>query len=108
MAQVQLRVAGRLYSVSCHDGEEEHLIRLAATVDRKCSEATQVLGVMGEPRLLFTAALLLADELAEAKAGAPAPAAAPADTDDVEQKIADMARRVENLCAALEGRGPTS
>lgn len=104
MAQVQLRVAGRLYAVSCHDGEEEHLIRLAATVDRKCSEATQVLGVMGEPRLLFTAALLLADELAEAKAGAPAPA----DTDDVEQKIADMARRVENLCAALEGRDPTS
>ncbi len=97
MAQIDLRVAGRIYNVSCRDGEEENLVRLAALVDRKCSEATQALGVMTEPRLLFTAALLLADELIENRAAAPAP-----DSSEVDRHLEDMARRVENLCAALE------
>src|SRR3546814_7966975 len=43
-------------------------------IDRKCNEATTALGVMPEPRLLLTAALLIADELAELKNGVAAPA----------------------------------
>src|SRR3546814_13729041 len=65
MGQISLRVGERSHMMSCRDGEEEHLLRLAAMIDRKCNEATTALGVMPEPRLLLTAALLIADELAE-------------------------------------------
>lgn len=101
MAKIDLHVAGRIYNLSCRDGEEDNLIRLAALVDRKCNEATQALGVMAEPRLLFTASLLLADELNAARSTISAVPAT--DASDVEQRILDMAERVENLCASLEG-----
>src|SRR3546814_6661136 len=67
MGQISLRVGERSHMMSCRDGEEEHLLRLAAMIDRKCNEATTALGVMPEPRLLLTAALLIADELARSE-----------------------------------------
>lgn len=107
MAQVELAIAGRRYAVACRDGEEEHLLRLAAMIDRKCAEATQALGTMAEPRLLFTAALLLADELSEAEAQSRAAAAPrPAGGDDpaVAARLAAITERVEKLHEVLERR----
>src|SRR3546814_12888034 len=74
MGQISLRVGERSHMMSCRDGEEEHLLRLAAMIDRECNEATTALGVMPEPRLLLTAALLIADQLPELKNGVAAPA----------------------------------
>src|SRR3546814_13496238 len=76
MAQISIRVGDRGYVLNCRDGEEDHLLRLAALIDRKCIEATATLGVMPEPRLLLTAALLIADELSEVRDGTAASAAA--------------------------------
>lgn len=106
MAQVELAIAGRRYAVACRDGEEEHLLRLAAMIDRKCTEATRALGTMAEPRLLFTAALLLADELSEAEAQGRAAAQPPAGGDDpaVTARLAAIIERVEKLHEVLERR----
>jgi cell division protein ZapA len=68
MAEVTLSIAGRNYAISCRDGEEPHLRVLAERVDRKANEARGAVGDTSEPRLLLLAALLLADELHEAKA----------------------------------------
>lgn len=101
MGQLTLRVGDRSHIMSCKDGEEEHLLHLAAMVDRKCSEATQTLGVMPEPRLLLTAALLIADELTELRGNAAAPGAEDAEN----ERLAAIASRIESLCSALEQLG---
>ncbi len=98
MAQIALQVGNRNYVLACRDGEEDHLLRLAAVIDRKCGEATQTLGVMPEPRLLLTAALLVADELSERSTSAP-----PASSEH-DQQLELIAMRIETLCTALEER----
>src|SRR3546814_21174445 len=87
--------------MSCRDGEEEDLLGLAAMIDRKGNEATTALGVMPEPRLLLTAALLIADELAELKDGV---AARAPDEHGETRRLERIAGRIEAICAALEER----
>src|SRR3546814_9773705 len=70
-------------------------------IDRKCNEATTALGVMPEPRLLLTAALLIAAELAELKNGVAAPAP---DEHGETRRLERIAGRIEAICAALEER----
>ena len=101
MAQITINVAGRGYVLACRDGEEDHLQRVAAMIDRKCSEATSALGVMPEPRLLLTAALLIADELTELRAAENTPV-------DDHRQLESIAQRIESLCAALEQHVPTA
>ncbi|TPG47090.1 cell division protein ZapA [Roseomonas nepalensis] len=78
MGQVTVRVGGYSHPVSCEDGQEAHLIALAAEVDRRVASVKTMGGSYGEPRLLLLAALLLADEVhdlkvevAQARAGLP-------------------------------------
>lgn len=65
MAQVNIAINGRNYQISCDEGQEEHLIRLAEYVDKKVSELVSGMGQVGDNRLLVMASLLVADELAE-------------------------------------------
>jgi cell division protein ZapA len=97
MAQVTLNVGGRRYDLSCRDGEEDHLRALAAVVDRKAHDAEKVVGSANETRQLLLAALLLADELSEIRAGAP-------DSGDaaLARTVDQLAERVEILAARLE------
>ena len=103
MAQVTLSVGDRRYDLACRDGEEDRLRVLAALVDRKAHEAGQALGNTNEGRQLLLAALLLADELSDLRAGAfeSADAAlAPA--------ITLLAERIEILAERLEKTGQPS
>lgn len=68
MAQVTVEVNGRPYVVGCEDGQEHHLIELARMFDRQVRQVGRDMGQLGDTRLLLMGALLLADELAEAKA----------------------------------------
>ena len=108
MANVDVQIGGRPYSIACRDGEEEHLRGLARTVDRKAADAAAAVGNMGEARHLLFASLLMADELMEVREGsglAAEPAAAdPAVADALEQ----LADRVEQIAARLEQDAPAS
>lgn len=104
MAALTLQVGGRSYSIACRDGEEEHLIGLAAIVDRKTSDARSAVGDTSEARQLLLAALFLADELQE-QAKAPATSQAPPQDDSVLNALDDLATRVEQLATRLENRG---
>lgn len=73
MAEVEVRIAGRRYELACRDGEEAHLLALAAMVDAKASEAMRAMGGLGEAKLMLLAALLLADALHDAQQAAPLP-----------------------------------
>ena len=68
MAQVSIQVNGRPYIVGCEDGQEQHLIELSQHFDRHVRQVGQEVGQLGEARLFLMGALLLADELADARA----------------------------------------
>ena len=102
MGQATLNVGGRRYELSCRDGEEARFAALAAMVDAKAIEAARAVGTVNESRQLLLAALLLADELSEARAapGALNTAIVPA--------VDALAERLERLATRLENDAATS
>jgi cell division protein ZapA len=68
MAQVTVDINGKPYTVGCEDGQEAHLRALAAVFDRQVRVVSQEVGALGDTRLMLMGALLLSDELEEARA----------------------------------------
>ena len=67
MAQVSVTIAGKVYRMACGDGEEPHLITLGQLYDAKIDELRGSFGEIGDMRLHVMAAIMVADELSEAK-----------------------------------------
>jgi len=67
MAQLSVEVNGRPYAVGCEDGQEAHLLELARMFDHQVRQVSQDMGQLGDTRLFLMGALLLADELADAR-----------------------------------------
>jgi len=67
MAQVTVEVNGRPYAVGCEDGQEQHLLDLARLFDQQVRHVSADMGQLGDTRLFLMGALLLADELSDAK-----------------------------------------
>jgi len=68
MGQVVVNVNGRSYRFDCGDGEESRLSELADFVKARIDALTQQYGHAGFERLLLMAALLITDELMDARA----------------------------------------
>jgi cell division protein ZapA len=68
MGQVTVNVNGRSYRFDCGDGEEARLNELAAYVKGRIDSLVKQYGNVGDERLLLTAALLITDELMDARA----------------------------------------
>lgn len=102
MSEVSVTVNKRNYLIACDDGQEEHLMRLAAKVDGKVDELVASMGQIGDQRLLVMAALLLADEAEEARQNrAPGEPEAP-DEQKIAGRIESLAQRLDHLAARLE------
>jgi cell division protein ZapA len=67
MGQIAVTLNGRTYRLRCGDGEEDRLVVLATQVKAKFDELLAQHGNAGEDRLLLMTALLLADELQDAR-----------------------------------------
>ena len=103
MANIEVEIAGRHYDVACRDGEEDHLRSLAAIVDRRAHDAAGALGSLTETRQLLFAALLIADDLKEVRAGAGLPDPTPPPPDPaVAEALEQLAGRMEKLADRLE------
>ncbi len=98
MSNVTLSIGGRNFTVACADGEEAHIGKLAALIEEKVAAAG--MGGQTEARMLLYAALLLADEVHDLK-GRATETALPADFED---RLGQIASRIENLADVLEGR----
>lgn len=66
MPHVSVTIGGRAYRLACNEGEEQHLVALAAQVDAKITEMRGAFGEIGDQRLVVMAALTIADQLSEA------------------------------------------
>ena len=75
MSQVTITLNGRTYRLACGEGEEARLLQLADMVRAKLADLIAQFGQAGDDRLLLMTALLIADELLDARtrlsAGAP-------------------------------------
>jgi cell division protein ZapA len=105
MPQITVTINGRPYPVACEAGEEERVAEMARYVDGKMQHFAAAHGQIGEARLLVLAALLLADELTDAREagrhagttnGTAAGEAIMADG------IAALASRIEAIASKLE------
>jgi cell division protein ZapA len=68
MGQVAVNVNGRSYRFDCGDGEEARLQELAAYIKDRIDTLTLEYGQVGAERLMLMAALLITDELWDARA----------------------------------------
>lgn len=96
MAQINVEVNGRPYAVGCEDGQEPHLMELARMFDHQVRQVGQDMGQLGDTRLFLMGALLLADELADARNRLAALQA------EVTRLQADRARVESRAVSALE------
>lgn len=94
MGQVTLTIAGRAHVIACRDGEELHLERLGAVLERHVETAVRASGGLSGERTMLFLALILADQLDEAERNPPA---------GVSPVLLDnLADRLEAVAAALE------
>jgi len=110
MATVTVEINGRPYAVGCADGQEERVRILAGQFDSQVRQVAQDVGHVGDLRLFLMSALVLADELHEARlnggAAGPAPGAstaaqAPASTEGVAEALNAVAARIEKIAQGL-------
>jgi cell division protein ZapA len=104
MAQVSVTINGRAYPVACDEGEEQRIQDLARAIDGIVNNFARQVGQAGEARLLVLAALVLADELADAhevlqRTEGEAPAD---DRSAIAAGMNRLAARVEAVAARLE------
>jgi cell division protein ZapA len=67
MSHVTVNIAGRAYRMACEDGQEDHLAQLATGLNERIEQLRGSFGEIGDSRLVVMAALMLGDELSEAK-----------------------------------------
>ena len=109
MSNVALNIGGRTFTVACAEGEEGHVSGLGRMIDAKLSAMGELSG-QSETRMLLFAALLLADEVHDARAQPadepapplPEPAPAPGLPANSAEKLEAIAIRLENLASRLE------
>jgi cell division protein ZapA len=110
MGRVTVQVNGRSYALTCDDGQEPRIRRLAQYVDAKMAEFVARIGKVAEARLLLLAALVIADELSDANEtverernrGQAGGAENTASRDSIAGGVQGMENRAEAIAARLE------
>lgn len=110
MGEVAVNIHGRDYHIGCQDGQEEHLIKLAAYLDGKITELVGSVGNIGDMPLLAMAGILVADELADSRRDKETAETANDDTQNLlaegekvqSELLEGMIRRIDNIAASLE------
>jgi cell division protein ZapA len=67
MGTMNIQIYGREYPISCDDGQEAHLGRLAQVVNERIRALAQQMGRGPEAIMLIYTALMLADELEDSR-----------------------------------------
>lgn len=67
MPEVNVEINGRKYRMACEEGQQAHLIGLAARFNEQVEGLKGVVGEIGDNRLTVMAGIAVVDELAEAE-----------------------------------------
>lgn len=85
MPEVEIKIGGRGFDVSCQEGEEHYLHSAAKMLDNEAQTLAAQIGRLPEARMLLMAGLMLADKTA-----------------GVEDRLREMTVQMEELQAELE------
>jgi len=114
MSQVSIVINGRDYTIACDDGQEDHLTRLSAYLNKRIGEIIADVGQVGDARLLVMLGLLIADELSDSHAefaaargedagtDFPIDGRKKADEEAVIMEIEALAEQIETIAGRLE------
>ena len=110
MPHVNVTINNRQYRMACDEGQEQHLAQLAVDFDRRITQLRASFGEIGDMRLTVMAALIIADELSEARRRilakeqelAAARAAGATTADLAETAQADLAALVDSAAERIE------
>lgn len=102
MATVTVDINGRPYAVGCADGQEERVRILARQFDAHVRQVGRDVGNVGDIRLFLMAALVLADELQEARLAVPAGVATGANAPTADGGEAGVAEALNAVAARIE------
>lgn len=69
MADVNISINGRTYEISCDPGQEGRIIDLAAYIDQRLQQISRSGAAYNDAHLMVLTALVLTDELFDAKDG---------------------------------------
>lgn len=101
MATVTVQVNGRPYTVGCADGQEARVTELASQFNDKVSSVVDQVGQIGDLKIFLMGALILADELAEARKGRQVQVVTatppPPNNDGIAEALNAVATRLEKL-----------
>jgi cell division protein ZapA len=101
MATVTVEVNGRPYAVGCADGQEERVRALARHFDQQVRAVAGSVGNVGDLRLFLMSALILADELQEARSGGGDGGGGAPSTDGVAEALNAVAARLEKIAQQI-------
>jgi cell division protein ZapA len=120
MPEVDVEINGRKYRMACEEGQEEHLLDLAARFDSHVEGFKSGFGEIGDSRLMVMAGISVLDELDEARRRVgeleqevdeltQAGAAVTAEAEELERKLTakltEAARKVEAIATAIDETG---
>jgi len=117
MAEVEIRINGRQFSIACDDGQEQRVVDLANFVDSRVKEMAAAGAGANESHLLVLTSIVMADELFTARDNAngvvPQATRAPVNgiqiTRDDEsamiKAVDQIANRVESMTGNLQKAG---
>lgn len=104
MAHVTISIDGKQFRMACDDGQETHLEELAAHLDGRVKMMRENFGEIGDLRLTVMAALMICDELSEARRKvSDAQAAFEADRAARSQAAASDTQRDTTVAGAIDG-----
>ena len=120
MPEVNVEIAGRKYRMACEEGQEEHLMGLAARFNRSVDGLRNMVGEVGDTRLTVMAGIAVLDELVESErqiallrqevarlteAGQSVSAGADTLERDFARHLTEVARRLEAVATAIDETG---
>ena len=120
MPEVNVEINGRKYRMACEEGQQAHLIGLAARFNAQVEGLKGAVGEIGDNRLTVMAGIAVVDELAEAERKIKALETevlvltragqeVSAEIETLEQKFAtkldEAARKLETVAMALDDTG---
>jgi cell division protein ZapA len=68
MNHINVSINGRQYRMACEEGQEQHLMRLAQSLESRVESLRGKFGEIGDQRLTVMAALTACDELLDTQA----------------------------------------
>lgn len=99
MPEVNVEINGRKYRMACEDGQQKHLIGLAARFDEQVEGLKGAVGEIGDNRLTVMAGIAVLDELVEAERRIAALQAEVAELTEAGRQLTEEAEAMEQRFA---------